>query len=216
MVLKKVEPFDSYADRYENWFERNKFAYGSELLAVKQLLPESGVGIEVGIGSGRFAEPLGIKIGVDPSIRMAEIARKRGIEVIAGIAEDLPIRDSRFDFVLLVTTICFLDDVEKALREAHRVMKPGGAIIIGFVDKNSTLGKSYQQRKSENVFYSVATFLSVAEVVRDLERVGFKDITFAQTIFHHLAEMRNIESVREGYGEGSFVVVKALKHEQKI
>lgn len=214
--MKKVEPFNRYADRYEDWFERNKFAYESELLAVKRLLPQSGVGIEVGVGSGRFAETLGIKIGVDPSIRMGEIARRRGIEIVAGIAENLPIRDSRFDFVLLVTTICFLDDVKKALDEAYRVMKPGGAIVIGFVDKNSHLGKSYQQRKSENVFYSVATFLSVAEIVRDLERVGFEDIAFAQTIFHNLGDIRDIEPVREGYGDGSFVVVRALKHEQNI
>jgi len=213
----KVEPFDDHADQYEEWFERNRFAFESELLAVKRLLPESGVGVEVGVGTGRFAEPLGIKVGVDPSAKMAEIALRRGIEVIAGIAENLPIRDSKFDFVLLVTTICFLDDVERALREAYRVMKPGGGIVIGFVDKNSPLGKSYQQRKGENVFYSVATFLSVEEVVRDLERVGFRDIAFTQTIFHNLAEIEYIESVWEGHGEGSFVVVKGLKrYEQKI
>ena len=215
--MEKVEPFDSHADRYEGWFERNRFVYESELLAVKRLLPESGVGVEVGVGTGRFAEPLGIKVGVDPSTRMGDVARRRGIEVIAGIAEDLPIRDSRFDTVLLVTTICFLDDVERALKEAYRVLKPGGVIVIGFVDKNSPLGKSYQQRKDENVFYMVATFLSVEEVVQDLDRAGFKDITFAQTIFNDLAEIRDIEPAREGYGEGSFVVVKGLKpYEQKI
>lgn len=215
--MEKVEPFDRYADRYEGWFERNRHAYESELLAVKRLLPESGVGVEVGVGTGRFAEPLGIKVGVDPSARVGEVARRRGIEVIAGVGEDLPFRDSQFDLVLFVTTICFLDDVEGALREAHRVLKPGGATVIGFVDKNSPLGKSYQQRKGENVFYSVATFLSVEEVVQVLERVGFKDFTFAQTIFQSLAEIDDIEPVREGYGEGSFVVVKGLKrYEQKI
>ncbi|MCK4456776.1 MAG: class I SAM-dependent methyltransferase [Thermoplasmata archaeon] len=215
--MDKVEPFDRYADRYEDWFGGNRFAYESELLAVKRLLPESGVGVEVGVGTGRFAEPLGIKIGVDPSARMGEVARRRGIEVIAGVGENLPFRDSQFDFVLFVTTICFLDDVERALKEAYRVLKPGGATVIGFVDKNSPLGKSYQQRKGENVFYSVATFLSVEEVVRDMERVGFKDFTFAQTIFQSLAEIDDIEPVREGYGEGSFVVVKGLKrYEQKI
>ncbi|MCK4455972.1 MAG: class I SAM-dependent methyltransferase [Thermoplasmata archaeon] len=215
--MEKVEPFDSHADRYEDWFERNRFAYESELLAVKRLFPEDSVGVEVGVGTGRFAEPLGIKVGVDPSARMGEVARRRGIEVIAGIAENLPIRDSRFDAVLLVTTICFLDDMEGALKEAYRVMRPGGAIVIGFVDKNSPLGKSYQQRKDENVFYGVATFLSVEEVVQVLERAGFEDLAFAQTIFNDLAEIRDIEPVREGYGEGSFVVVKGLKrYEQKI
>ncbi|MCK4366517.1 MAG: class I SAM-dependent methyltransferase, partial [Thermoplasmata archaeon] len=166
---------------------------------------------------GRFAEPLGIKVGVDPSAKMGEVARRRGIEIIAGVAEDLPIRDSRFDTVLLVTTVCFLDDVDKALKEAYRVLKPGGATVIGLVDKNSPLGKSYQQRKDENVFYRVAAFLSVEEVVQALERAGFKGLAFAQTIFNDLAEIRDIEPVREGYSEGSFVVVKGLKrYEQKI
>lgn len=209
--MEKVEPFDSHADQYEDWFERNRFAYESELLAVKAKLPRGGVGMEVGVGTGRFAEPLGIKIGVDPSIRMGEIARRRGIEVIAGIGENLPFRDSRFDFVLLVSTVCFLNDVEKALREAYRVTRLGGSIVIGFVDKNSPLGESYQQRKDESVFYKVATFLSVNEVVRNLERAGFRSFSFAQTIFNDLAEIRNIEPAREGFGEGSFVVIRGHK-----
>ena len=50
-----------------------------------------------------------------------------------------------------------------------------------------------------------------------MERVGFKNIAFAQTILHDLAEIRDIEPVRRGYGEGSLVVVKGLKrYEQKI
>ena len=212
----RAEPFDEHVDRYDDWFERNRFVYESELLAVKRLLPEGGVGIEVGVGTGRFAEPLGIEIGVDPSLEMLGIARRRGIEVIVGVAENLPIRDSQFDFVLFVTTICFLENVKRALEEAHRVVKPSGSVVIGFVDKNSPLGKGYQQRKGENVFYRVATFLSVDEVVRDLERAGFRDIAFAQTIFRSLADIREAEPAKEGYGEGSFVVVRGSKHEQRI
>ena len=111
----------------------------------------------------------------------------------------------------MVTTICFLDDVEVALKEAYRIIKPSGSLIIGFIDKDSPLGKLYQQRKRKSVFYDVATFYSLNEIVSQLKKAGFKDFNFAQTIFHDLAEITDIEPVKAGHGEGSFVVVRAIK-----
>jgi hypothetical protein len=67
--MAKTKPFDEYASQYEDWFERNKFAFESELRAIREQLPKSNNGIEIGVGSGRFAVPLGIKIGIDPSKR---------------------------------------------------------------------------------------------------------------------------------------------------
>lgn len=209
--MPKIEPFERFADEYEDWFERNKFAYESELRAIRKLLPESGESVEIGVGSGRFAQPLGIKIGLEPSSRMREIAKQRGIQVLDGVAEKLPLDDAQFDFILMVTTICFLDDIETAFREAHRVLKPGGCLIIGFIDKNSMVGKLYQQHKSENVFYKVATFYSVDEVISYLKEAGFEDFSFAQTIFRNLTEIKDAEPIKDGYGEGSFVVIKATK-----
>jgi len=211
--MPKIEPFEEYPKRYENWFEKNKFAYESELLAVKALIPENGEGIEIGVGSGRFAEPLGIKLGVEPSQEMRRIAEKRGIKVIDGVAEKLPFDDRQFAFALMVTTICFLDNIEAAFKEAYRVLKPKGYLIIGFVDKHSTLGKLYLKHKTKNVFYKLANFYSVDEVVSYLKKTDFKDFTFVQTIFHNLTEIKEIEPIREGYGQGSFVVIGATKKE---
>ncbi len=209
--MAKTKPFDEYASQYEDWFERNKFAFESELQAIREQLPKSNNGIEIGVGSGRFAAPLGIKIGVEPSRKMREAAQKRGIEVIDGIAENLPFDDSQFDFALMTTTICFVDNVETSFQEAYRVLKPGGFLLIGFVDSESPVGRLYQQHKEESVFYKFATFYTANEVISNLKKTGFRNFNFTQTIFHNLAEIRDIEPIKEGYGEGSFVVIRAIK-----
>jgi len=163
------------------------------------------------VGSGRFAAPLGVKLGVDPSKRMGEIAQKRGIEVIEGIAESLPLSDSQFDFVLMVTTICFLDDIEAALKEANRVLKSGGYLIIGFIDAKSPMGRLYKKHKNESTFYKDATFYSVKELISHMKKAHFRDFCYRQTLFQPSEKLKNIESVKKGYGEGSFVVVRGVK-----
>ncbi len=209
--MPKVEPFEKHRERYESWFERHRHAYLSELEAVRRLLPKEGKGAEIGVGTGRFAGPLGIKLGVEPSRAMAEIAKKRGIEVIEGVAENLPFPDESLDYLLMVTTICFVDDPERALREAYRVLKPGGALIIGFIDKNSPIGRHYEEHKEESVFYRDARFFSTEELLELLKRVGFRKFKIVQTLFHRLDEIKEIEPVKPGYGDGSFVVIKAVK-----
>jgi len=209
--MARIEPFEKFAHRYEDWFEENKFVYKSELLAIREQLPESGEGIEIGVGSGRFARPLGIKLGIEPSGEMRKIAQGKGIKVVDGIAEALPFDNSQFEFALMVTTICFLDDIETAFRETYRILKPGGCLIVGFIDKDSPIGKLYQQHKKNSVFYRVAIFYSVDEVISYLKKANFKDFNFNQTIFHNLAQIKDIEPVKEGYGEGSFVVIKAMR-----
>ena len=139
-----VNAFDKNVEQYEQWFVDHPFAYVSELHAVRELLPKSGRGIEIGIGTGRFAAPLGIKLGIEPSRAMEKIARKKGLEVIHGVAEKLPFKDQEFDFALMVTTVCFLDDIDLAFHEVFRVLKPHGAFVIGFVDRSSPIGKSYE------------------------------------------------------------------------
>lgn len=209
--MPKTEPFEKFTGRYEAWFERHGYAYLSELEAVRKLLPKEGNGAEIGVGTGRFAEPLGIKLGVEPSKAMAEIARRRGIEVIEGVAESLPFSDESLDYLLMVTTICFVDDPEKALREAYRVLKPGGALIIGFVDRNSPIGQEYERNKENSVFYREARFFSTDELLELLRKVGFRKFEIVQTLFHRLDEIKEVEPVKPGYGEGSFVVIKAVK-----
>jgi len=209
--MPKVEPFEKHVDIYEEWFVRNRFAYESELQAIRALLPEDGTGIEIGVGTGRFAAPLGIKLGVEPSKTMRKIAQKKGIEVVNGVAEALPFDNNQFDFALMVTTICFLDDIETSFKEVFRVLKPRALFVIGFVDRSSPIGVVYQKRKDESIFYKEARFYSVDEVASYLEKSGFRDLTYMQTIYQDLKMLKDIEPVNEGYGKGSFVVVRGVK-----
>ena len=208
--MVKIEPFEKYPRRYDKWFVGHRFAYESELRAIKELLP-IGMGIEIGVGTGRFAKPLGIDIGLEPSREMSKIARKRGINVISGVAEKIPFKDSTFDFELMVTTLCFLDNVEEAFREVYRTLRVGGYFINGFVDRESFLGRIYEKNREINPFYKFANFYSVDEVVFELKGVGFKNFKYNQTIFHGLSDIKKVEPVKPGYGEGSFIVVRAEK-----
>ena len=82
--------FDKYYKRYDAWYDRHKFAYLSELGALKKVIPKKGKGLEIGVGTGRFAHALGIKYGIDPSKRMLEIAKRRKIKAVLGYGEKLP------------------------------------------------------------------------------------------------------------------------------
>ncbi len=209
--MARTEPFDRYLDEYERWFEENRFVYESEIEAVRHFIPAGEQGVEIGIGSGRFAVPLGIKVGVDPSGTMREHAAGLGLQVYDGTAEQLPLEDGSFDFALMVTTICFVDDVGKAFREARRVLRSGGHFVIGLVDKDSPLGKLYLKMKDENKFYRHATFYSTEEV-RDLLSENYPgDIEIVRSVFGELSEIRAAQTFKEGYGEGGFVVINAAK-----
>jgi ubiquinone/menaquinone biosynthesis C-methylase UbiE len=209
--MPKTEPFDNYSDEYDNWFIINKYAFQSELNAIKKALPNSPDVVEIGIGSGIFAEPLGIKEGVDPSEAMREKAQKRGIRVKNAVAENLPYNDKSKNAALMVTSICFVDDIYNAFQEAHRVLKNNGHLIIGFVDKNSPIGKSYLEHKDENIFYKDALFYGTEELLKVLKDTGFKTNNTYQTVFGKIEDINKVQNVLDGYGQGSFVVIKAQK-----
>jgi SAM-dependent methyltransferase len=209
--MPKTAPFEKHVDQYEMWFEEYPAVYDAELRAVKALLPDRGLGMEIGVGTGRFAARLEIGLGVEPSARMAKTALQRDIRVVGGVAENLPFTPAMFDFVLMVTTVCFLDDTRRAFHEAWHVLKPEGVFIVGFVDRLSFLGQFYLAHQSESVFYRDATFYSVDEIVNGMRQSGFENFNFRQTIFKDLPEISPEESILPGYGRGAFVVVKGKK-----
>jgi|AntAceMinimDraft_16_1070373.scaffolds.fasta_scaffold30682_2 ubiquinone/menaquinone biosynthesis C-methylase UbiE len=209
--MPKTEPFDNYSEQYDNWFVENEYAFQSELKAIKKVMPDNRNGVEIGVGTGIFAEPLGLKQGIEPSKAMRGKAKKKNINVIDAVAENLPYSDKSKDFALMITTICFVDDIYKSFNEANRILKNNGYLIIGFVDKNSTIGKFYFKNKGKSIFYKDATFFVTEDLYEILKNTGFKIENTYQTVFGKLNEINDVQEPLIGHGQGSFVVIKAKK-----
>jgi SAM-dependent methyltransferase len=205
----RTAPFVHFHRRYDDWFESHRAAYLSELLAVRALLPWEGCGLEIGVGTGRFSGPLGVRFGIDPVVEMLGYARARGVSVARAVAESLPFAKAAFDHVLIVTTICFVDDANAMLHEAARVLKRDGVLVLGLIDRESPLGRAYLAHQAENPFYRDARFFSAAEVEAMLRQAGFADLIWLQTLSAPLSQILEIEAVRTGTGRGAFLVVRA-------
>ena len=203
--------FETEVARYERWFENHPLAYQSEVAAVRAALPTSGRGLEIGTGTGRFSTPFGIVDGVEPAAAMRHVAEAHGLKVLDAKAEALPFSDGTFDFALMVTTICFVDDPLQACREVGRVLNPGGQLSIGLVDSDSELGKRYEARKAESPFYQNARFFSVSELTGIMAEAKFENFRYHQTLFQPLGNPDAADPVEEGFGRGGFVVVSGWR-----
>ena len=208
-----MDVFEQHGNRYEAWFDRHPAAYASELAAVRELWPAGGDALEIGVGAGHFGAPLGIRCAVEPSAAMRQRAAARGIAAVDGVAERLPFPDGRFAAALMITTLCFVADPAQSLREAFRVLRPGGCAVIGFVDRASPLGREYERNKETSAFYKTARFFDTAEVAALLTDAGFLDLDYRQTLFAHPDQMQAPDPVRPGWGAGAFVVVRGRKPE---
>lgn len=206
---KEAAVFNKNATAYDAWFDENPHLYQSELAALKNAIPHEGKGIEIGVGSGRFADPLNVAYGVEPAENMAKLARARNITVYKGYAEALPIESSSFDLALMVTTVCFLSSISKAFAEVYRILKPRGIFVIGLLERNSQLGQIIENQKAENLFYQNADLHTTKEITDALTNAGFAAFTYWQTLFDLSGEQ--LEAPREGKSEGSFIVIKTHK-----
>ncbi len=211
MTKNSAKVFDRNWEDYEDWFERHKSIYSSELKALKKVIPE-GLGLEIGVGSGRFAQPLGAKIGIDPSRNMLKLAKKRSIQVILGTGENLPFKDLIFDFVLVIVTLCFVENPVSVMKEAGRVLKRGGRLIVGEINKDSWLGQFYEDKRNKSEFYRLATFYSSNEIIEMFDRVGIRYLESYQTLMPLSTATEMLEETEKGLDKGGFVVIVGVKN----
>lgn len=147
-----------------------------EVDCLKPLLHRYGLPyLEVGVGSGRFAQALGIEYGVEPALALVHMARARGVNGTEATSEKLPFPDKMFGGLLMAFTLCFLDKPQKALQEAWRVIQPEGGLVLGLILRNSPWAEFYANKGREgHPIYSKARFLSKDEVESLLYMCGFK------------------------------------------
>lgn len=217
-----VTVFDERAEEYDLWFEENELILQAEINALRALVPPIGTGLDIGVGTARFAASLGVEVGIDPARRALQIARARGVKVCQAFGERLPFEVCTFDYALLVTVDPFVPDVACVFNEIWRVLKPSCSLILGMIDKSSPLGQMYEAHKDEDPFYKEARFHTTDEVIAYLEQTGFKVIQARQTITGIPDAKASTDQVQEGYamdalqtqegyGKGAFVALKAEK-----
>jgi SAM-dependent methyltransferase len=208
-------PFDDLAKEYDAWFdEEGSLVYFIEVQAFKSLLPSlPKPWLEIGVGSGRFAQALGIGIGVDPSIKLVKMARRRGVTALLGWGEQELFDEESFGAIFLIVTLCFLESPLEVLKEASRILMPGGKLVLGLVLRESPWGQFYQIKKAQgHRFYKFATFYSFDEVVRLIEQASFTIEKTISTLFQRPGEVNHAEDPREGYfHDAGFTIIMGGK-----
>jgi ubiquinone/menaquinone biosynthesis C-methylase UbiE len=162
-----VDPFAPIAEAYEAWYETplGAFVIAEEERALLRLLPPGESLLEVGAGTGYWLRrlPYPRKVGLEPSEAMRRLGQARAPEAVwvAGRGEDLPFAEGSFDLVLLFTTLEFVEDVEKTLSEARRVLRPGGALVLAILEALSPWAALYRRLGEKGVLpWTRARFLS--------------------------------------------------------
>ena len=230
------QPFDEHAAQYDSWFLKNRNVLQSEVELLAGVLKDSGRALSVGCGSGLFemilreSHSIDIHFGVEPASGMAEIAVKRGMEVRAGPAEDLPFDDDTFDTVLFNGTPSYIGDLKRAFTEAYRVLHYGGHIIVADVPAESSYGTLYRLAAMVGTwddaslkaiapavpypmeFAAAAKWRTTQEKLDLLQEVGFLDLKTSQTLTCHPKFSDDAaEAPLTGHDRGDYVAIRARK-----
>ncbi|MCH5221728.1 MAG: class I SAM-dependent methyltransferase [Muribaculaceae bacterium] len=231
-----AKAFDEYAEKYDAWFLENSNVLYSEVKLVARCLRDAGRTFSVGCGSGLFELILrreyniSVDEGLEPSVAMAEIARKRGMKVAVTTAEDHDFGSESYDTILLNGTPSYITDLGAVLRKCYNALRPGGRIVVIDVPKESSYGILYNLAKSVGTwddillkgcyppnpypieFVNAANWRTTAEKVDLMHKAGFCDLEYAQTLTHHPLYSNNfLEEPSDGYERGDYVAVTGYK-----
>jgi len=159
--VKSVADYDAwYRTARGRWIAEQEFSVLLKLFS----LTEGQTLLDVGCGTGHFSECFqqqGLHVtGLDPDFAMIEFARakKSQVHYVEGDARALPFVDNSFDYCCAITSLCFIDEAEKALKEMLRVSRHG--VILGLLNRYSIL--HYQKKQSKS--YQGARWDSVSLV----------------------------------------------------
>lgn len=230
------ESFDVYATEYDSWFIENRNVLESEVKLVASCLKDAGDVLSIGCGSGLFekilADKYGIIInkGIEPSSSMAEIAVKRGMDVIVATGEEADYGQEEFDTVLFNGCPCYMQNLALALSKAYTALRKGGKVVVIDVPKESAYGLIYNLALAVGTWehpllkdctplmpYPIelvkqANWRTTAEKITLIEQAGFGNLSFSQTLIASPCYSHNkVEEPCEGYDKGSYVAIIAYK-----
>ncbi|MDQ3895274.1 MAG: class I SAM-dependent methyltransferase [Actinomycetota bacterium] len=151
------------------------------LPAFLELVPGPGrATLDLGCGEGRCGAELARRghrvVGIDASRRMVEAARER-IEAVVADATALPFEDGSFDLVGAFMSFQDIDDLDGAVREAARVLAPGGRLACCNLHPIATAG-AFDSRDPDSPFVISDSYLEPKRLDELVERDGFR-ITFS-------------------------------------
>jgi len=215
--LNVEQVFDVFAKKYDAWYDKpfGKSAFNLEKACIESLCKNlKSPFLEVGVGTGRFAQALKIDYGIDVSSGVLKFAKEREIVAIRGKGENLPFVDSFFGTVFIIVTLCFVEEPFKVLKEASGVLKEDGAVILGLILKESPWASFYKEKgEAGNIFYRIAKFYSFEELKAMVEKAGLKIAEISSTMFQAPTEIPlHFEPPKTGYyEEAGFLAVKIGK-----
>jgi len=179
--------FNAHVDEYDAWFDSKPGTtiFNMEVECLRPLLSSyHRPYLEIGVGTGRFAQALGIEYGVDPALDLLQKAKARSIKVKRAIGEKLPFPDRVFGGVLIALALCFVDDPLSVLQEASRVLMNKGGLVLGLILRDSPWAEFYAAEAREgHPIYSKARFLSRNEVDKLLQLCCFDAIQCRSILF---------------------------------
>ncbi len=210
----RASAFEELAARYDAWYDtaHGQLLFSLELACLRPLVPPGPrPRLEVGVGSGRFAASLGLEIGIDPVRSPLRLAAERSVAVVQGAGEHLPFGDRTFGAVVIVVTLCFVENPAAVLGEVARVLRPGGRLVVGLVPLDSAWGRRYRaQGRAGHPFYQNARFLTLAEHRRTIAGAGFTITGACSTLTQAPSNDPVGEQAHEGAVPGAgFVVFQA-------